>query len=100
MVIEWLRFAVSPGFRGRFIRCDREIWTATLAPFPGFLSKSVWSSAEDDAGVLLWIEWASWEDWWNVPQALLRETEARFAAAVHPARYELREKRGFEVRDG
>ncbi|HET7233001.1 MAG TPA: TIGR03792 family protein [Longimicrobium sp.] len=99
MVIEWLRFTVKPGFRARFITFDRWVWTATLSAFPGFLRKSVWTSPGDDTEVVIVIEWASRKDWMNVPARLLEATERRFAAAVGPWGYRLREARAFQVRD-
>jgi hypothetical protein len=75
--------------------CSVEIRISQAA----WLRKLVWTSPDDDTEVVIVIEWASWKDWMNVPRELLDETEQRFAAAVCPGSYELREARGFQVRD-
>jgi uncharacterized protein (TIGR03792 family) len=78
MVIEWLKFRVSPELREKFIQKDAEIWTAALSQYPGFLSKEVWINPEVPTEVVLMIRWATLEDWKSVPPEPLAEAEQRF----------------------
>lgn len=78
MVIEWLKFRVSPEIREKFIQKDAEIWTATLASYPGFLSKEVWIDPKRPEEVVLIIRWASREAWQSIPSEQLEKTEQFF----------------------
>ena len=53
MVIEFLKFKVTPELREKFIQKDAEIWTAALARYPGFLSKEVWIDPNTPAEVVM-----------------------------------------------
>jgi uncharacterized protein (TIGR03792 family) len=99
MEIEWLKFHVVPEQREQFVQKDEEIWTATLAQSPGFLSKETWISPEDLAEVILVVHWASFEDWQAIPAQVLDQTEAQFRQAmgdtyrlVGSARYQVRKR--------
>jgi len=78
MVIEWLKVRVSPELREKFIQKDAEIWTATLASYPGFLGKEVWINPETSSEVVLIIRWESLEAWKAIPQDQLEQTEQQF----------------------
>lgn len=78
MVIEWLKVRVSPELRELFVQKDNEIWTATLAKYPGFLGKEVWIDPSAPNEVVLVIRWANREAWKSVPASELEATEARF----------------------
>ncbi len=78
MVIEWLKVRVSPELREKFIQKDAEIWTATLASYPGFLGKEVWINPETPSEVVLIIRWESLEAWKAIPQDQLEQTEQQF----------------------
>ncbi len=97
MVIEWLQFRVEPTQRQHFIQADAEIWTTTLAAYPGFLSKEVWLEPDQDDRVTLVIRWQTREQWHAVPAEVLRATEARFAAAVR-GDYQLLAAQEYQVR--
>ncbi|HEY9798470.1 MAG TPA: TIGR03792 family protein [Leptolyngbyaceae cyanobacterium] len=78
MVIEWLKVMVSPELQEKFIQKDAEIWTATLASYPGFLGKEVWINPETPSEVVLIIRWESLEAWKAIPQDQLEQTEQQF----------------------
>ena len=61
MVIEVLKFKVSPQLREKYIQKDAEIWTAALAKYPGFISKEVWINPNDSTEVVLIIRWETRE---------------------------------------
>jgi uncharacterized protein (TIGR03792 family) len=97
MVIEWLKFKVAPGVKELFIKADRRIWTALLSQFPGFHRKSIWLNPKDETEIVIIIEWHTREDWSNVPEVLLRETEERFMKAVGKDNYKYLEQREYQV---
>jgi uncharacterized protein (TIGR03792 family) len=79
MVIEWLKFRVSPELREKFIQKDAEIWTAMLASYPGFLNKEVWTDPKTPTEIVLIIRWANLEAWKSIPLERLVQTEQLFA---------------------
>ncbi|MGG6294740.1 TIGR03792 family protein [Leptolyngbya sp. AN02str] len=97
MEIECLRVRVDPELREAYIRKDAEIWTETLAQYPGFLGKEVWISPDDLSEVVLTVRWASFEEWQAIPDDVLQATEARFDAAVG-GNYELVESSRYQIR--
>jgi uncharacterized protein (TIGR03792 family) len=97
MVIEWLKFTVTPELREQFVQKDAEIWTAVLASYPGFLNKEVWISSDRLEEVVAVIRWESLEQWQAIPAEVLEQTEARFAAAMGDS-YEMVEADKFQVR--
>jgi uncharacterized protein (TIGR03792 family) len=98
MVIEWLKFRVSPELREKYIQKDEEIWTAALSKSPGFLGKEVWINPKQQDEVVLVIHWASREAWKSVPADLLEKTDRQFAQAVGAGTYELIEEGEYQVR--
>lgn len=97
MVIEWLKFKVSPARREEFILQDAEIWTPALSTSPGFLSKEVWIDPVDSTQVIMVIRWATKEDWQAVPADLLEATEQQFARQMGNS-YQLVESAEYQVR--
>lgn len=98
MVIEWLKFKVSPQSRDRFIQLDHQIWTTTLAKFPGFLGKEVWISPDAPEEIILIMRWENREQWKTVPQNILDETEENFAQQMKGHCYEMIESKEYQVR--
>lgn len=100
MVIEWLKFRVTPELREKFVQKDDEIWTATLSRYPGFIRKEVWISPDQLDEAIVVIHWESMEAWKSVPANVLEDADARFTAAmgagnqeiVGAARYQVRKR--------
>lgn len=97
MVIEWLKFRVSPELREKFIQKDAEIWTSMLTTYPGFLNKEVWVSPETPTEVVLIIRWASLEAWQSVPPERLVQTEQLFTQEFG-YQHQIIEAAGYQVR--
>ncbi|MEM8779673.1 MAG: TIGR03792 family protein [Cyanobacteria bacterium P01_G01_bin.49] len=98
MVIEWLKFKVSPQSRDTFIQIDHQIWTATLAKFPGFLGKEVWISPDIPGEITLIVHWKTREQWKAVPQEILEETEQNFSRQMNNNSYEMIESKEYQIR--
>lgn len=98
MVIEWLKFRVSPQSREKFIKIDDEIWTATLAKCNGFLGKQVWINPQIEDEIVCVIHWETREQWFSVEQKLLDETEKIFADKMGEDQYKLIEEGEYQVR--
>ena len=88
MVIEWLEFKVVPEVREKFIQVDREIWTATLEKFSGFLGKEVWLDPNRVDRVSLVIRWQTREQWKSIPQEILTQTEKEFTEHIGKENYQ------------
>jgi uncharacterized protein (TIGR03792 family) len=97
MVIEWLTFAVAPEYRETFIRVDRDIWTAALSQYPGFISKEVWISPDLNDQVIAIIRWQTREQWKAIPRPDLDQISDRFQAALGFP-YRLIDAREYQVR--
>ncbi len=97
MVIEWLKFKVTPERREEFIQKDAEIWTPALTSRPGFLSKEVWIDPTELTEVIFVIRWATREQWLKVPQDLLAQTEQQFAHQMGNS-YQMVESGEYQVR--
>ncbi len=97
MVIEFLRFQVTPALREKFVQKDEEIWTPALAKFPGFISKEVWINPQEAAEVILVIRWATREQWKSISVKELEKIEARFAQQMGKT-YKLIESSEYQVR--
>lgn len=98
MVIEWLKFIVTPELREKFVQQDDEIWTATLSQYPGFLRKEVWISPDRLDEVVVVIHWDSMEAWKSVPQDVLDQTDARFTAAMGQGNQRIDQAARYQVR--
>ena len=98
MVIEWPEFQVIPKFREKFIQVDREIWTATLEQYSGFLGKEVWLDPNQVDRVFLVIRWQTREQWKSVPQAILVQTEQKFAQQMGKNNYESVGMKEYQIR--
>lgn len=98
MVIEWLKFRVTPELREKFVQQDDEIWTATLSQYPGFLRKEVWISPDQLDEVVVVIHWDSMESWKSVPADVLDRTNTRFEQAIGAGNQEIVEAAGYQVR--
>ncbi len=97
MVIEWLKFTVSPELREQFVQKDAEIWTPFLAAYPGFLKKELWISPDHLEEVIIVTHWQSLEQWQAIPANALDENEARFSEAMGNT-YKLVEASKYQVR--
>lgn len=97
MVVEWLKFQVSPEFREQFVQKDAEIWTVFLSQYSGFLNKEVWISPDQLDEVVTVIYWETLEQWQAIPPEELDKVEAQFNAAMAGA-YELVESSRYQVR--
>lgn len=98
MVIEWLKVRVDPEAREDYIQKDAEIWTATLASYPGFLGKEVWLNPNAADEVVLVIRWETRQQWKSIPQAVLDATEQRFQAVLGNYTHEIVESSEYQVR--
>jgi uncharacterized protein (TIGR03792 family) len=98
MVIEWLKFRVPSQSREKFIQKDSDIWTATLAQYPGFLGKEVWINPNAAEDIILVIRWQTREQWKTVPEKVLQETEQKFSQAMGDDEYQMTETAEFQIR--
>ena len=98
MVIEWLKFRVSPEVREKFVQKDEQIWTKFLSQYPGFLSKEVWISPKVSDEVIVVIRWQSLEKWKSIPEELSIQVEVKFAQAMGEDQYEMIENLKYQVR--
>lgn len=98
MVIEWLEFQVVTEFREQFIQIDREIWTATLEKYPGFLGKEVWLDPSQVDRVSLVIRWQTREQWKSVPLEVLVQTEKEFAQKMGSSNYKMTGMKEYQIR--
>ncbi|ACK69089.1 conserved hypothetical protein [Gloeothece citriformis PCC 7424] len=98
MVIEWLKFKIDPESRETFIEKDNQIWTAALAPYPGFLGKEVWINPHIPDEIVLVIHWETRQQWSAVPNSVLEETERQFREEMGKDQYQLVETKEYQVR--
>jgi uncharacterized protein (TIGR03792 family) len=98
MAIEWLKFAVSPESREKFIETDDRIWTSKLASYPGFLGKEVWLNPARENEVIMVIHWESREQWKSIPVKDLIETEREFNLQMGGDSYKMLESLEYQVR--
>jgi uncharacterized protein (TIGR03792 family) len=82
MVIEWLKIHVPAARQDAYLFHDREIWTQTLARYPGYIGKAVWHEPAEPDYLVLVISWHSLRQWKAVPQDVLDATDARMKAAM------------------
>ncbi|MEM8714831.1 MAG: TIGR03792 family protein [Cyanobacteria bacterium P01_G01_bin.4] len=93
VVVEWLEFRVPLEEQAEFLAKDEQIWTAALRQQSGFLHKSIWTSPDRPEFVTLAIYWASREDWFAFPEALIDELDRQ----MQPTNAELVDSREFRV---
>ncbi|MBW4521565.1 MAG: TIGR03792 family protein [Scytolyngbya sp. HA4215-MV1] len=97
MVIEWLKFKVSPELREQFIQTDEAVWDPLLESYPGFLGKEIWINPQALNEVICVIHWTSQNAWKAVPDEVLQKTEQAFAQRFgYP--YEMVEGLEYQVR--
>ncbi len=82
MVIELLKFKVPSEKREEYILKDAEIWTTSLARYPGFLGKEVWINPNVPEEVTFVIHWATKEDWKAIPVKDLDAISEKFDRAL------------------
>ena len=97
MVIEFLKFKVTPELREKFIQKDAEIWTTALSGYPGFLSKEVWIDPNAPADVVIVTRWATREQWKSIPNEQLEKIEAQFAQQMGKT-YQMIQSSEYQVR--
>jgi uncharacterized protein (TIGR03792 family) len=98
MVIEWLKFRVSPEVREKFVQKDEEIWTKAISQYPGYMGKEVWINPENQEEVIVVVHWQSMEQWQAVPRDFADQVEEKFAQAVGEDKYEMIESRSYQIR--
>ncbi|MFN3266790.1 MAG: TIGR03792 family protein [Deinococcales bacterium] len=83
MVVEFLRFAVSPEDRATFLEADAAIWTAALSRYPGFIAKETWIDQET-GHVVTMIRWQDLNSWKSIPQSELDALDAKMGKNWKP----------------
>ena len=80
--IEMLVFTVRAGDMRRYLLVDKAIWTSFLSCQDGFVSKTnllgSLQSMENATEVYQMIEWTSLEQWKNISDEQLAQTNERF----------------------
>jgi uncharacterized protein (TIGR03792 family) len=77
MVIELLRFRMSPEKIPTFLAKNAELWTPALQARDGFVDKEIWTSRQTPGEVLIMIHWASMEQWKSFPSDLQKELDSQ-----------------------
>ena len=98
MIIEWLKFRVSPNLREEFLELDQQIWTNKLKTCPGFLGKEVWLNPEKLDEVVILIHWQTRQEWKNIPQEELDRIEKQFNQKMQGKNYQMIESLEYQVR--
>lgn len=98
MVLEYLKFLVSPELREKFIEKDREIWTSALAKYPGFLSKEIWINPKIAEEIVIIVRWKTRQEWKAIPIDTLEAIEKQFAASMGENEYKLVESKEYQLR--
>lgn len=98
MVIEWLKFQIAAESREEFIKKDEQIWTASLATYPGFLGKEVWIAPNIANEVIFAIHWQTREQWKSIPVKDLQAIERRFSQAMGDVSYNMIESKEYQIR--
>lgn len=98
MVIEWLKFKVSPHLREKFRQIDQQIWTDKLKTYPGFLGKEVWLNPEKLDELVILIRWQTRQEWKNIPQEELDLIEQEFNQEMQGTNYQMIESLEYQVR--
>jgi uncharacterized protein (TIGR03792 family) len=95
MVIEWLKFKISPNSRDKFLEEDNKIWTQALSKYPGFLSKEIWLNPEDDREIIFVIKWESYELLQAIPSEDLQIIDDAFSQGMGNTTYNLIEAKHY-----
>ncbi len=98
MVIEYLKFLVSPELREEFIEKDREIWTSGIAKYPGYLGKEVWIDPEKAEEIVIILRWKTRQQWKAIPVKALEKIEKQFASSMGENKYKLVESSEYQIR--
>lgn len=98
MIIEWLKFRVSPEAREKFIQQDALIWTTNIAKYSGFLGKEVWINPNIPEEVVIVIRWESLEKWKSIPQTELAKIEQQFDQVMGEDEHKILESGEYQVR--
>ena len=98
MIIEWLKFRVSPNLREEFLEIDQQIWTNKLKTYPGFLGKEVWLNPERLDEVVILIRWQTREEWKNIAQEEVDTVEKQFTQKMQGKNYQMIESLEYQVR--
>lgn len=99
MVIELLKVEVAAEDREKYLQLDREIWTQSLAQFPGFINKEVWLNPYAPTEVTLIIRWRSRKEWKSISVELLETIERQFALKMGSSSYKIVESVEYRVMD-
>ncbi len=97
MVIEWLKFRVSPAHRQRFLEADHAVWTAAFADYPGFLGKQVWSPPQEPDILVIIVQWDSRAVWQAFPGDRVAALNRQFDDQVGADNYQLLEIGDYDV---
>ncbi|MEA5571686.1 TIGR03792 family protein [Calothrix sp. UHCC 0171] len=82
MVVELLKFKVPLEQQAEYLQKDAQIWTSSLARYPGFLGKEVWIDPNLPEEVTFVIHWATRDDWKAIPEQDLHAISQRFDASL------------------
>ena len=89
MIIELLKFQVSPSVQKKFIDTDQKVWTTMLEKFDGFIDKEVMINCHQKDEVICLIKWESREKWKAIPLEILQATDSQFAQEMKNYPYKL-----------
>jgi uncharacterized protein (TIGR03792 family) len=96
VVVELLKVEVVPEERDNYIQKDAEIWTTSLAKYPGFLGKEVWINPNHPTELILIIRWGTREQWKAIPSQDLQIIEDKFTQIMGKS-YPIVKSAEFEV---
>ncbi|AFY56747.1 putative cyanobacterial protein, TIGR03792 family [Rivularia sp. PCC 7116] len=97
MVIELLKFRISPKDREKYIQRDAEIWTAALVDYPGFLGKELWINPNDPEELVMVIRWETRQQWKSILQEEIDAITEKFDKDLKFT-YEIVESSEYQVR--
>lgn len=75
MVVELLRFEMSPEKVETFLQKNAELWTPALSQHRGFVDKEIWVNRQNPGEVFIAIHWETMEDWKSFPAELQVELD-------------------------
>ena len=97
MVIELLKFRISPKDREKYIQRDALIWTAALADYPGFLGKELWINPNNPEELVMVIRWETRQQWNSILQEEIDAIAEKFDKDLEFT-YEMVESSEYQVR--